>query len=557
MKKIKFTLLFLLLSSILSGKEPVRVALITGPHEYEKENFIRMMNRLKGIVWKEYVNPEAQELFTPEQADNYDVLLFYDMCPDLSDKRKKELMTLVSGGKSVLVLHHGLGNYNNWPEFARMAGSKYLLNPQIIAGQEYGCSTYRENTDINIRITDKRHFITQGVKDFTINDEAYGHLWQDPGLHPLMTTDCPECSPNILYTHRYGKGKIVGLLLAHGQGAFDNKNYRRMFNRSLLWLGDETLQDPVVLAYVTSWGKSMPDPNIVTHINYAFGHVNRTFDGIRIDNPERLRSIVQLKEKNPELKVLLSIGGWGSGNFSEMAADPQKRKSFAADCRRIVDQFGLDGIDIDWEFPGSNAAGISSSPNDKTNYTRLMEEIRLSIGHTQLLTLASQAGAGHIDFQAVDPYIDFINIMTYDMAGAPQHHAGLYRSEMTGWLSCDEAVTAHIKAGIPLHRLVLGIPFYGHGCDGIPNFIDYHNILKLDGYTEKWDKKAKVPYLVDNKTGKVVCNFENERSIRIKCRYLLKKGMRGAMYWDYDGDDPNGTLRNAVYRGVMQTSPQK
>ena len=107
----------------------------------------------------------------------------------------------------------------------------------------------------------------------------------------------------------------------------------------------------VVVAYVTSWTNEIPDPSVMTHINYAFGHVSDSFDGVRIDNPERLRMIVGLKKKNPNLKVMLSIGGWGSGRFSEMAASEKNRTAFVNDCRRIVDDFKLDGIDIDWEYP--------------------------------------------------------------------------------------------------------------------------------------------------------------------------------------------------------------
>ena len=96
----------------------------------------------------------------------------------------------------------------------------------------------------------------------------------------------------------------------------------------------------------------------MTHINYAFGHVNESFDGVRIDNEERLKQIVDLKKQNPELKVLLSVGGWGSGRFSEMAANDEYRRAFAADCDRVVKEFALDGIDIDWEYPTSSMANI-------------------------------------------------------------------------------------------------------------------------------------------------------------------------------------------------------
>ena len=163
----------------------------------------------------------------------------------------------------------------------------------------------------------------------------------------------------------------------------------------------------------------MPDPAAVTHINYAFGHVNDTHDGVRIDNEERLRSIVALKKVNPSLKVLLSVGGWGSGGFSEMAANKDWRWCFAAHCRFLVEAFGLDGIDIDWEYPTSSAAGISASTGDTANFTLLMRDLRKALGKKYLLTIATVCDARYIDFRAVMPYLDFVNIMAYDMGRRP------------------------------------------------------------------------------------------------------------------------------------------
>lgn len=307
----------------------------------------------------------------------------------------------------------------------------------------------------------------------------------------------------------------------------------------------------IVLAYVVSGATSEPDVDVITHINYAFGHVNATFDGIRIENEERLHQITALKKKKKTLKVLLSIGGWGSGGFSEMAATDENRKAFAGACREVVHRFKLDGIDIDWEYPSSSSAGISSSATDTDNYTLMMKEIRLAIGKRKLLTLASVAGGHYIDFKAILPYINFVNIMTYDVARPPYHHAPLYKSEMTRGISCQEAVNAHLNAGMPADKLVLGIPFYGRGADKLPDFIDYKAIIALSGYTTGRDENAKVPYLSDS-SGKMVCSFDDAESIREKSLFIVTQGLLGAMYWQYDGDDSKGTLRNAVYQGVMQ-----
>ena len=307
----------------------------------------------------------------------------------------------------------------------------------------------------------------------------------------------------------------------------------------------------VVVAYVTSWSEVMPDPQYMTHINYAFGHVNESFNGVKIDNEERLRQIVDLRKQKPELKVLLSIGGWGSGRFSEMAANDEYRRAFAADCARVVKEFALDGIDIDWEYPTSSMANISSSPDDTENFTLLMQDIRAAIGNEKELTLATVASARYIDFKAILPSVDFVNIMAYDMASAPKHHSALYPSGHSGDITSDGAVTAHLKAGVPPSKLVMGMPFYGRGGDGYPSFQDYNKVGNTDTqYTEKWDEVAQVPYLAD-KNDTLVFGFENPRSLAIKCQYILDKDLLGGMYWDYSGDNEQGDLRRTVAENLL------
>ncbi|MDU1892402.1 MAG: glycoside hydrolase family 18 protein [Dysgonomonas sp.] len=326
----------------------------------------------------------------------------------------------------------------------------------------------------------------------------------------------------------YAIGIIIVLLTACKKETVNSNNY-------------------IVLAYVTSWSNVMPDPSCLTHINYAFGHITETFCEIRVDNEERLKAITDLKQIHPNLKIFLSIGGWGSGHFSEMAADDNLRRLFAIDCKRVVDQFNLDGIDIDWEYPTDNAAGISASETDTDNFTLLMKDIRQSIGSEKLLTLASSANAKYINFKEIDPYIDFINIMSYDMGSPPYHHSGLYKSENTKF-SVDEAVKAHIEKGMPINKLVMGIPFYGRASEKIKN-ADYGSLVKLNDFEERWDDISFVPYLVDA-NGEFICGFDNPKSIDIKCQYIKDHGMLGAMYWEYNGDDDNGTLRKVLYKGL-------
>ena len=311
--------------------------------------------------------------------------------------------------------------------------------------------------------------------------------------------------------------------------------------------------EPVVVAYVTSWTRVMPDPTVMTHINYAFGHVNEQFNGVRIDNEQRLRDIVALKKQQPKLRVMLSIGGWGSGRFSEMAGSETNRKAFAKDCRRVCNELGLDGIDIDWEYPTQNSAGISASPNDTENFTLLMRDLREALGKKLWLTLASVGSAQFIDFKSCQQYLDVVNVMAYDMGNAPKHHSALYRSKIVGWLCALDAVEAHRKAGVPDEKIVLGMPFYGRGKSGV--YMKYRDRDKHTE-TEVWSNTSKASFLVDE-DGELVIGFESPRSIAMKCAYIKEQGLRGAMYWEYADDNEQGDLQRAVWQGVLQSDKQR
>jgi chitinase len=312
---------------------------------------------------------------------------------------------------------------------------------------------------------------------------------------------------------------------------------------------------PIVLAYVTGDSQVIPDPSVVTHINYAFGEVNQTFDGVIVRNTAGLKAIADLKQKSPGLAVCLSIGGWTAGGFSEMSGAENNRLRFAESCAQFCDAYNLDGIDMDWEYPTSSESGIRSAPEDKANFTRLMRNIRSALGRERLLTLASHAGAYYIDFPAIIDTLDFVNIMMYDVDRPPYFHSALYASPMTRKWTCETSVQAHLDAGIPREKLTLGVPFYGHGdSKHLPDFIDYRDLLRLEGFTRCWDPAANAPYL-RNSAGAVVCVYDDPESLKAKCEFARRQGLGGLMYWEYKCDDQAGTLRNAVYTG-MQGDPE-
>lgn len=307
-----------------------------------------------------------------------------------------------------------------------------------------------------------------------------------------------------------------------------------------------------LIAYVTSWNSEIPDPSYLTCINYAFGHVNETFDGVRIDNPEKLQAIVALKEQNPELKVVLSIGGWGSGRFSEMVTDPHLRRCFAKDCRRVVDEFDLDGIDIDWEYPGSSVAGISSAPTDRRNYTRLMRDIRKAIGRDRILSHATEASCKFIDYKAVNRYVDYTNVMTYDMGDEHTHNSPLFKSALVHDYSADECMQMYVRAGVPRNKLVMGLAFYGRGRKDFRKLWDKETLTAPEGYSSQWDAEAGVPYITDDR-GEFVFGYENTTSLRLKAYYIRQQGFLGAMYWSYESDNSKGDFRRTVREELERT----
>lgn len=318
----------------------------------------------------------------------------------------------------------------------------------------------------------------------------------------------------------------------------------------------------IVVAYVCSWTDlRLPDPSLMTHINYAFGHVNKTFDGCDVQNPEFLKRVVGLKRQKPSLKIQLSVGGWTSGNFSEMAADAKCRMAFARDCGRIVKEYGLDGIDIDWEYPTNSEAGISSSPDDTRNFTLLMRDLRKVLGKDKLLTCATIADGKYVDFPACVKYMDFVNIMAYDVADPPRHHTTLFRSPLSGRITVSEAVEAHIRNGVPKEKLCLGMPLYGRGDHGNAILDKYMKTGYTAGlYQEHWDAVGQVPYLTDW-SGQLVWGAENPRSIAAKCQYIIDRGLLGGMYWETTEDNAQLDLMRTIHLSLMRngraTVPQK
>ncbi|MDD3201405.1 MAG: glycosyl hydrolase family 18 protein [Bacteroidales bacterium] len=429
---------------------------------------------------------------------------------------------------------------------------------------------------VKLRVEDPLHAVCRTLPDSYIAPAAEYFQWSEsPRNNPdvdVLVSISPEEYPlgigsiipggdtPVVWTNT--KYRMIYFNFGYGLLTFSDPTQNKLITNALIWLSKNAAHrrqlinnpDPIALAYVfyRSDQHPLPDPAAITHINFAFGHVNESCNEIFIPQESGLHAITGLKEIKPSLKVLLSIGGWGSGRFSEMVSDEALRHAFAQDCKRVIDEFNLDGIDFDWEYPTNSVALISSAPEDTRNFTALMKEVRTAIGKDKLLTLATSASGKYIDFPAIEPFVDFVNIMTYDFVMTePFHHAGLYPSSLTGSMSCYESVLAHVKAGFPIEKLVLGIPFYPRTVAGFPRTRGGWKAMESNpDYRVCWDDVAKAPYLRDS-LGNFAASYDNPRSIAYKCRFIHKYGMKGAMYWSYSSDDEQGTLRWAVYNGIM------
>ena len=384
-----------------------------------------------------------------------------------------------------------------------------------------------------------------------------------------------------------------------------------------------------IIGYYTSWSIYVRDyhvPDIpadeITHINYAFANISNSAGTIVLGDwyadidryypgdswePDSLRGcfhqLLILKAQNPELKTFISVGGWTwSVYFSNIALTEQSRRIFAISCAEFVDQYGFDGVDIDWEYPvGGGEPGNIYRPEDKENYTLLLAEIRdqldsLEIENNQeyLLTIAAPASLMIIENLEVDlihQYLDWINIMSYDFHGPWGHvqdsltnfNTPLFISPENpvpepyySSFNLNAAVEAYIALGVPLEKINPGLAFYGRGFGNVVNnnnglFVDYQgpapvgtwengvfdfwdlkqNYIDLNGYTSFRHEYAQVPWIF-NPSAQIMISYDDSLSISRKGEYIDSVGLGGVMLWEFSGDR-NGVLLSSIYNELLSS----
>ncbi|HTW78767.1 MAG TPA: glycoside hydrolase family 18 protein [Terracidiphilus sp.] len=322
----------------------------------------------------------------------------------------------------------------------------------------------------------------------------------------------------------------------------------------------------------------------LTRINYAFANINdgRIVDGYSHDNGN-LTSLVALKQENPSLTVLVSVGGWlWSGGFSDMALTKRSRAIFISSVADYVTLHQLDGLDIDWEFPGMQGATSHFRAEDKQNYTLLLKELRSrfdkmegELHRTLYLTVATGADSdwlSHTEMKKVAKYVDTVNLMAYDyyepdVDAVTGNHAPLYTDPADPKkISDDNSIQEYEKAGVPAAKIVLGVPFYAHVWGQVPaanhglfqpgkeiphgyaGYGDGPQAMLKNGFIRYWDPIAAAPYLY-NTEKQVFVSYDDPESIALKCKYVLAHKLRGIMFWSYESDTTGGLL-NAVNDGL-------
>jgi len=356
---------------------------------------------------------------------------------------------------------------------------------------------------------------------------------------------------------------------------------------ALRMAGETTSGGPAIVGYVFPNGAALKPGQIDTHnltrINYAFAATKygRITAGSAVDE-QNLAILVALKKENPSLSVLIAVGGWlGSGDFSDIALTEKSRKVFVDSAMEFLYRYHLDGLDIDWEYPGLPGAGNTFRAGDKETFTLLVEELHRRFNDREktdgkhfYLTIAAGASEeylAHTEMKQMQPYLDAVNLMAYDyneaFNGVTSHVAPLFTepgAPDTG--SVDASVRAFEHAGVPAGKLILGVPFYGrlwedvnsahHGLfqpgkpaksDSIPFNVIASTMMGRE-FARYWDAAASVPYLY-NSVQRVFVSYEDTESIAAKCQYVLSRKLGGVMFWEYS-DDAKGVLLGAISHGL-------
>lgn len=302
--------------------------------------------------------------------------------------------------------------------------------------------------------------------------------------------------------------------------------------------------DRIVCAYMAHSATDSVSTDYINRLIYSHMYLDSTLTNVVVLNPDRLGYAASLRRKRPDLEVMVSFGG-NPSTLSLAMRNDSLRAAVVEKCVDIISSYGLDGIDVDWEFPGRGENSLSEK-EDVANFVKLLTDFRNALGPDKVITIAC-AGSGYgVDMKAMAEVLSQFNVMCYDMGTPPSHHSALYHSERVGWIDADGSVQRFLEGGVPPSKIVLGMPFYGRGTGPFDDFTEWRDIEIPAGATVEFDSVAMVPWIADS-TGMMILTYDTPESLAIKCAYIKEKDLAGAMYWRIEEDDSLQTLSRAVY----------
>ncbi len=210
-------LIALLLSAITAwpiraAELPIlRILVVTGGHDFEKEPFFKVFKDNPGVAFTAATQGKSSEAYDRDDLLTYDVVVLYDMVQKITDAQKAKFMSLFDRGVGLVVMHHALCSYQDWPEYEKIIGAKYLLKDEKEGDKVWPKSDYQHDVDMPVVILAKDHPIMAGLKDFTIHDEIYKRYRVRPDVTPLFTTTHPESGKPLGWTRTQGKSRVVVL----------------------------------------------------------------------------------------------------------------------------------------------------------------------------------------------------------------------------------------------------------------------------------------------------------------------------------------------------------
>ena len=233
-------LTLLIISSTFAEKDTIRILVITGGHDYQKEQFNKMFASLgENITYKIEELPGAFNMFLPENRSKYDVLVFYHMWQSITPDQEKVFSDCIREGKPLVVLHHSICAFDEWPEYFKIIGGKYFHKPTVVDGREYAACSYQHDLHFIVKIADKGHPVTKGLIDFEVFDETYKGYYVEPGVKPLLTTTESSSEKVIGWTKNYGKARVVTIQSGHDVPTFENSGYRQLLKQAVEWVNNE------------------------------------------------------------------------------------------------------------------------------------------------------------------------------------------------------------------------------------------------------------------------------------------------------------------------------